>query len=92
MTTQTTLQTTEATRISKRLINHWKHKFTTHEHENTYTIDMPDAEVVLTCHPDSLEIQLYGKNDDFNQEKLQEVVANHLDRMAGKTFTYQWSF
>jgi hypothetical protein len=92
MITQTTLQTTEAARISKRLINHWKHKFTIHEHENTYIIDMPDAEVVLTYHPDSLEIQLCGKNDDFNQEKMQEVVANHLDRMAGETFTYQWSF
>lgn len=88
--TQATLHTTEAARISKRLVNHWRHKFTISEHENTYTIHMPSADIVLVANQDNLQVQLIGTTADFNSEKLQEVAANHLDRMANETFEYQW--
>ena len=35
--------TTDAARIAKRLVNHWKHKFEIEQEPSSFTIIMPEA-------------------------------------------------
>ncbi|MEG0132144.1 MAG: DUF2218 domain-containing protein, partial [Acinetobacter sp.] len=50
MNSTTQIKTDEAKRISKRLLNHWKHKFEVAETEAYLKIFMPTATVILTPH------------------------------------------
>ena len=40
--------TTDAARIAKRLVNHWKHKFEIEQEPSSFTIIMPEARVQLS--------------------------------------------
>ena len=88
MKSHTQISTAEAARIAKRLLNHWKHKFEVAETEAYSKIFMPTATVILTPHEQSLDVMI--ENQHENVEYLEQVVIDHLNRMAQQEFTVKW--
>ncbi|RZF52740.1 DUF2218 domain-containing protein [Acinetobacter halotolerans] len=88
MNSTTQLTTTEGKRISKRLVNHWKHKFEVSETETHSKIFMPTATVTLTPQEQYLDVLIENQQDDV--ARLEEVVIDHLNRMAQQEFTAEW--
>ena len=88
MNSTTQITTDEAKRISKRLLNHWKHKFEVAETEAYSKIFMPTATVTLTSHEQSLDVMIENQQDDV--EHLEQVVIDHLNRMAQQEFIVEW--
>ncbi|WAU74117.1 DUF2218 domain-containing protein [Acinetobacter sp. TR11] len=88
MNSTTQITTDEAKRISKRLLNHWKHKFEVSETEQYSKIFMPTATVTLTPHEQSLNVMIENQQD--NVENLEQVVIDHLNRMAQQEFIVEW--
>ncbi|MFM6904696.1 MAG: DUF2218 domain-containing protein [Acinetobacter tjernbergiae] len=88
MNSTTQITTDEAKRISKRLLNHWKHKFEVAETEAYSKIFMPTATVTLTPHEQSLDVMIENQQD--NVEHLEQVVIDHLNRMAQQEFIVEW--
>jgi hypothetical protein len=88
MNSTTQITTDEAKRISKRLLNHWKHKFEVSETEQYSKIFMPTATVTLTPHEQSLDVMI--ENQQNNVENLEQVVIDHLNRMAQQEFIVEW--
>ncbi len=62
MKSNTTINTSEAARIAKRLLNHWKHKFEVSETAEKLSIFMPDATVNLTPKSDILWVSIEIKS------------------------------
>lgn len=89
MKTNTSINTQEAQRIAKRLLNHWKHKFEVSENDQLMSIFMPEATVEMHIHPDHLEVVLATEKEDY--QRLQKVIIDHLDRMAQQQFEVTWS-
>lgn len=89
MKSTTQINTTEAARIAKRLLNHWKHKFEVAETERDFSIFMPDATVTLIPESDMLRVSIDSQLDDLSQ--LEKVVLDHLNRMAQQEFTVLWA-
>lgn len=88
MNSSTNITTTEGKRISKRLLNHWKHKFEVAETETETKIFMPTATVTLTPHEQHLAVLIENQQEDVAH--LQQVVINHLNRMAQQEFVAEW--
>ncbi|ESK56259.1 MAG: DUF2218 domain-containing protein [Acinetobacter sp.] len=88
MNSTTQITTDEAKRISKRLLNHWKHKFEVAETEAYSKIFMPTATVTLTSREQSLDVMIENQQD--NVEHLEQVVIDHLNRMAQQEFIVEW--
>lgn len=88
MNSSTNITTTEGKRISKRLLNHWKHKFEVAETETETKIFMPTATVTLTPHEKHLAVLIENQQDDVAH--LEQVVINHLNRMAQQEFVAEW--
>lgn len=88
MNSSTNITTTEGKRISKRLLNHWKHKFEVAETETDTKIFMPTATVTLTPHEQHLAVLIENQQDDVAH--LEQVVINHLNRMAQQEFVAEW--
>ena len=88
MKSNTKIKTNEAKRISRRLFNHWKHKFEVNESDHTTFIYMPDATVQLDSHSDVLEVTLTTDREDFAH--LEQVIIAHLNRMAQQEFDVEW--
>lgn len=83
------IETTEAQRIAKRLLNHWKHKFEVNETDNQFSIFMPEATVILTALTGRLSVQIDTENVD--NSVLENVVLEHLNRMAHQDFQTNWT-
>ena len=88
MNSTTQINTTEAKRIAKRLINHWKHKFEVTETETNSKIFMPTATVTLSTHEQHLNVLI--ENQQENVAHLEQVVLAHLNRMAQQEFLVEW--
>ncbi|EKU55082.1 MULTISPECIES: DUF2218 domain-containing protein [Acinetobacter] len=88
MNSSTNITTTEGKRISKRLLNHWKHKFEVAETETETKIFMPTATVTLTPHEQHLAVLIENQQEDVAH--LEQVVINHLNRMAQQEFVAEW--
>ncbi|MGN5765372.1 DUF2218 domain-containing protein [Acinetobacter calcoaceticus] len=88
MNSSTNITTTEGKRISKRLLNHWKHKFEVAETETETKIFMPTATVTLTPHEQYLAVLIENQQEDVAH--LEQVVINHLNRMAQQEFVAEW--
>ena len=77
-------------KVMLRLMRHWAHKFSVEEGEANCRIELPAGPLVMTAHENSLALKLVCKED--NVERFQEVVSDHVQRMAGKeTLVIQWS-
>lgn len=88
MNSSTNITTTEGKRISKRLLNHWKHKFEVAETDTETKIFMPTATVTLTPHEQHLAVLIENQQEDVTH--LEQVVINHLNRMAQQEFVAEW--
>ncbi len=88
MKSNTQIITSEAARIAKRLLNHWKHKFEVSETEEDFNIFMPDATVKLTPQSAVLLVSIDSSLEDLS--RLEKVVLDHLSRMAQQQFTVIW--
>ena len=87
---QLTLETTEAQRVIKRLGNHWKHKFEVVEQDGKTLIPFSDTDNVLLSFN---ETHLFAKLTTLDSDattKLQQVVLNHINRMANQEFDGTW--
>lgn len=85
MNSTTQITTDEAKRISKRLLNHWKHKFEVAETEAYSKIFMPTATVTLTL-PKEQHLDVLIENQQEDVARLEQVVIDHLNRMAQREF------
>ena len=88
MKSNTTINTSEAARIAKRLLNHWKHKFEVSETAEKLSIFMPDATVNLTPQSDALLVSIESTLTDLSH--LERVVLDHLNRIALQEFIVPW--
>lgn len=73
------IQTEQSERLMKRLGKHWGHKFPVETGEQESTITLP----LGICHmfsTDILRVELCS--DEQQMPTFQEVVADHLRRMA----------
>ncbi|WP_445116387.1 DUF2218 domain-containing protein [Acinetobacter sp. WZC-1] len=88
MKSNTAILTHESQRIAKRLLNHWKHKFEVEETGTSLSIFMPDATVIMQPLADQLAVQIDTQREDYLH--LEQVVINHLNRMAQQQFDVEW--
>ena len=88
MKSNTAITTSEAARIAKRLLNHWKHKFEVAETDGNFSIFMPDATVKLIPQSEALLVSIDSSLEDVST--LEKVVLDHLSRMAQQEFTVTW--
>ena len=95
--TQATISTHQGLRIATRLTNHWKHKFSISQTDDEFVVHMSGADVRLIPADDTLTICIVRNesSDDserpFDEITLQNVIVAHIDRMAGESFTYEWT-
>ena len=84
------IQTQQASRIAKRLANHWKHKFNIDETEQTFLIHFPNAEVILAPEQDHLTVRIQSNDESTDLNKLENVVLDHLIRMGQEHLSADW--
>ncbi|MCD0188640.1 MULTISPECIES: DUF2218 domain-containing protein [Acinetobacter] len=84
------IQTTQASRIAKRLLNHWKHKFDVVDNATLYQIMMPSATILLTPQTDELVVEIQAKEAETDLSYLEQVVLDHLSRMAQTELSAVW--
>ena len=84
------IQTQQASRITKRLANHWKHKFNIDETEQNFLIHFPNAEVILAPEQDHLTVTIQSTDEFTDLNKLENVVLDHLIRMGQENLTADW--
>lgn len=77
-----TIPTTEASRLIKRLCTHWAHKFAVQWDAGQGEVPF-DATTRATfrASDDTLHVQVESA-DSATLEKIEQVVASHLERMA----------
>ena len=87
------IATHEAARLSKRLVNHWRHKFAIDQDGDQYTIHMvKDQEAVADVTLRPVEGGLYvliDSIDDFD-DKVKATTINHLERMGEGGLVVTW--
>ena len=78
-------------KLIDRLANHWSHKFEIERSEGRASIPFPTATCMLVVQDGRLSARLEAE-DDATLEKMQEVVADHLQRMArGEALSIAWT-
>lgn len=85
----TQIHTAEGRRIGKRLLNHWKHKFEVEETASAFFIPFPDAKIFLYPKETTLDVSIEG-HEEVDFARLEQVVINHLNRMAQQEFDVTW--
>ena len=90
MNSSTHIQTTQASRIAKRLLNHWKHKFNVVENATQYQIMMPSATILLTPQTHKLVVEIQAKDAETDLSYLEQVVLDHLSRMGQTELSAVW--
>ncbi|MCQ4316027.1 DUF2218 domain-containing protein [Stutzerimonas zhaodongensis] len=83
--------TANAERLTKRLSNHWRHKFPVETDSKGAEIKLPIGVCGLQSVDGGLGVRVQAAEED-QLERLQTVVADHLQRMAGdEALTFAWS-
>lgn len=89
LTSSATIQTQNPQQIMNRLCKHWAHKLPVTLSSDKGEIELPMG-VCQMCCTDLLIVTL--KSDTEQLPKLQQVVSDHLLRMAGKeTLVIEWA-
>jgi len=82
----------DPSRLLRWLCNHWRHKFEI-EHRDDQSVLIPMGEVgavEFTITPGVLHIDAQHA-DDGQLPRLQQVIANHLERFArDETLVFDW--
>jgi len=77
-------------RLITRLCKHWSHKFPVNYDEHQGEIQLPLGRCALKVQEAGLQVRLEAEEEGQIQ-RLQEVVAEHLERMAsGQTLVFNW--
>ena len=90
MKTTTQIHTPDGARISKRLLNHWKHKFDVVDNASQYQIMMPSATILLTPQTHELVVEIQAKDAETDLSYLEQVVLDHLSRMGQTELSAVW--
>ncbi len=69
-------------RLIKRLCKHWGHKFPVDLQEQSGTVELPTGRCSMRAGEGTLLVELEGEQEHL--PRLQEVVADHLQRMASE--------
>lgn len=89
LTSSATIQTQNPQQIMNRLCKHWAHKLPVTLSSDKGEIELPMGVCQIYC-TDLLIVTL--KSDAEQLPKLQQVVSDHLLRMAGKeTLVIEWA-
>ena len=89
LTSSATIQTQNPQQIMNRLCKHWAHKLPVTLSSDKGEIELPIGVCQMYC-TDLLIVTL--KSDAEQLPKLQQVVSDHLLRMAGKeTLVIEWA-
>lgn len=76
-------------RLMTRLCRHWGHKLTVELSESCGSVEFPAGRCKFIVEQDLLQVSLEMPED--NQVRMQQVVAEHLQRMVGEeTLTIEW--
>jgi hypothetical protein len=74
--------TTDGSRLLRRLCKHWGHKFAVEYDDAGGSIQLGEVKVVMRAAPDRLHLRLENLAGEVPR-RLEGVVAEHLQRMAG---------
>lgn len=89
LTSSATIQTQNPQQIMNRLCKHWAHKLPVTLSSDKGEIELPMGVCQMYC-TDLLIVTL--RSDAEQLPKLQQVVSDHLLRMAGKeTLIIEWA-
>lgn len=86
----------DATRIAKRLTNHFHHKVAITQMDDDCLVHMVGADVLLSPSTDALTVTIIRNEstDDLNHpydpEHIKFILTDHINRMANHTFEYEW--
>ncbi len=84
------IPTQNAVSLLRKLCRHWGHKFPVEFDDAHGKITLPKAYVTLMSAPAALSVYLEIA-DPAEQERMQEVVAEHLQRFAtDESLTFHW--
>jgi uncharacterized protein len=72
--------TAHASRYLQQLCKHWSHKYPVEFTPHTGRIEMSAAVLILDADPDGLGLRLTAEPE--NLERMEGVVADHLNRFA----------
>ncbi|HZX18484.1 MAG TPA: DUF2218 domain-containing protein [Pseudomonas sp.] len=76
-------------RLMTRLCKHWSHKFNVELGEEKGSVAFPNGTCEFAVEPGVLQVNLHMPEE--NQVRMQQVVAEHLQRMAGtEALTVEW--
>lgn len=88
LTSSAHIQTQDPQRLMNRLCKHWGHKLPVTLEAQQAEIELPPGVCRMHC-ADALTVEL--KSDAAQMPKLQQVVADHLQRMAAKeSLVIEW--
>ena len=90
MQSTTKISTQQASRIAKRLLNHWKHKFEVSENDQAMQIFFPNALISLIPTSEFLQVNITSQSEDLDIEHIQQVVLDHLIRMGQEELSATW--
>lgn len=90
MQSTTKISTQQASRIAKRLLNHWKHKFEVSENDQAMQIFFPNALIRLIPTSEFLQVNITSQSEDLDIEHIQQVVLDHLIRMGQEELSATW--
>ncbi len=80
---------TNPARLMTRLCRHWSHKFNVELGEDHGSVAFPLGTCAFVAEASVLQVSLNMPED--NQVRMQQVVAEHLQRMAGsETLVVHW--
>ncbi|OHV08776.1 DUF2218 domain-containing protein [Kushneria phosphatilytica] len=90
MADATAIMTTESgSRLINRLCKHWSHRFEVEYDETHGHIDFGASQCSMSAHAEQLVVTVHAGEDEL--ERMQGVVAEHLQRMAsGETLEIIW--
>ncbi|WP_019339128.1 DUF2218 domain-containing protein [Stutzerimonas stutzeri] len=84
------IQTSDPSRLIRRLCKHWSHKFEVDFDDRHGHIVLGDTQCSLTAKENSL-IATLQTADEEQLTRMETVVADHLQRMsADETFSFAW--
>ncbi len=85
-----TVATENPSRLINRLCKHWGHKFPVRHDEREGDIQLSIGDCRLRVVETGLNVSLQAEDPEQLQQ-LQQVVTDHLQRMAtGETLSFDW--
>ena len=76
------IATESGEKLLKRLCKHWAHKLEVEQQGSEGRVSFEDGSCLLRAEPDKLRVAIEAL-DEEGLDRLEGVVASHLERMAG---------